>query len=65
MEVRRQQKSYQCKKNNTSRGVLFAVRINNKNEMIAAKEDQGNASKSTKKSASMMPICYLATYLRK
>jgi hypothetical protein len=34
---------------NTSRGILFAVRINNKKEMIAATEDQGNTITATKK----------------
>jgi hypothetical protein len=32
---------------NTSRGVSFAVRINNKNEMIAETEDQDNTSTTT------------------
>jgi hypothetical protein len=58
MEVRRQQQSHQVKKDdkncifnikiNTSRGILFAVRIDNKNEVTAATEDQGNAIKPTK-----------------
>jgi hypothetical protein len=34
---------------NTSRGILFAVRINNKLEMIAATEDQGNTITAMKK----------------
>jgi hypothetical protein len=34
---------------NTSRGILFSVRINNKKEMIVATEDQGNTIKATKK----------------
>jgi hypothetical protein len=34
---------------NTSRVILFAVRINNKNEMITVTEDQGNTSTAAKK----------------
>jgi hypothetical protein len=34
---------------NTSRGILFSVRIENKYEMIAVTEDQGNPIKATKK----------------
>jgi hypothetical protein len=34
---------------NTSRGILFSVRIKNKKEMVAAIEDQGNTITATKK----------------
>jgi hypothetical protein len=51
MEVRRQQQSHQVEegqKRICSRGILFALRINNKNEIIAATEDQGNTSTAAK-----------------
>jgi hypothetical protein len=53
------------RKMNTSRGVLFFVRIHNKNNMIAETKDQGNTITATKKSISMMPISFLANHLRK
>jgi hypothetical protein len=44
---------------------LFAVKINNKEEMLAATEDQENSSHKTKRLTSMKLTCFPDTYLKR
>jgi hypothetical protein len=64
IKLKRKKKNFLSNKINIFWGILFVIRNNNKNKMIAATEDQGNSSQAAKRLTSIMSICFSANYLK-